>query len=209
MSSSVTNRTRPLTSPARIGPVAAGDARARIVDTAYDLFSVYGLRAVGIDRIVAESGVAKTTLYHHFRSKEELVLAVLERRDELWTKGWLETAVEAAGGTAAERLLRVFDVFDEWFRRDDYEGCLFANSLLESRWGSAQVRAASGERLAEVRTYLQRLAEEAGIRGADNFARQWQILLLGAVVAAFGGDHDAALRARSAASLLLAGALAG
>jgi AcrR family transcriptional regulator len=107
-------------------------ARERILLTAYDLFARNGIRAVGVDRIVAESGVAKTTLYRHFASKDDLVVAALALREELWSRDWLEREVEQRGGPAAARLLAIFDVFGEWFRTDDYEGCLFTRALLEA-----------------------------------------------------------------------------
>ena len=70
-------------------------ARDRIVDTAYDLFSRHGIRAVGVDRIVAESGVAKMSLYRHFPSKDDLVLAFLQERERRWTNEWLRAEVGA------------------------------------------------------------------------------------------------------------------
>jgi AcrR family transcriptional regulator len=106
-------------------------ARERILDTAYELFSHNGIRAVGIDRIVAESGVAKMSLYHHFPSKDDLVLAFLELRMERWTRGWLEAEIERRAETPRERLLAVFDVFDEWFHESDFEGCSFILTLME------------------------------------------------------------------------------
>ena len=69
----------------------SGAARERILETAYDLFSRHGTRAVGVDTIIAESGVAKMTLYRNFTSKDELILEFLRQRDERWTR-WLEYA---------------------------------------------------------------------------------------------------------------------
>jgi AcrR family transcriptional regulator len=182
---------------------STGGASERIVATAYDLFCLHGIQAVGIDRIVAEAGVAKTTLYHHFRSKDDLVLAVLELRRDLWTRGWLMPVMERRGGSAEERLLSAFDALDEWFRQDDYEGCFFANSLLEARDpGSPVVRAASAG-LAEVREHLSMLAAEAGARDPQELARQLQIMMLGAIVAAVEGNRAAAAEARPVAALLL------
>src|SRR5882762_3400666 len=106
---------------------ATAGARSRILDAAYDLFSRRGVRAVGIDAIITRSGVARMSLYRHFASKEELVLALLERRDEQWTKGWLLAEVERRATDPADRLLVAFDVLDEWFHRPDYEGCAFIN----------------------------------------------------------------------------------
>jgi AcrR family transcriptional regulator len=183
-------------------------ARERIVGTAYDLFSTYGIQAVGIDRIVAEAGVAKTTLYHHFRSKDDLVMAVLGLRGDLWTRGWLVPAVERHGGTSGERLLAIFDALDEWFRREDYEGCLFARCLLETTKPESPVAAAAAAGLAEVRTYLSSLAAESGARDPDGLARQLQMLMLGAIVAAVEGNRAAATEARPVAALLLESALA-
>src|SRR5258707_1167511 len=87
-------------------------ARERIDRTAYELFSRYGVRAVGVDTISARSGVAKMTLYRHYPSKKDLALAFLRRREELWTRSWLQQEVERLAHTPAARLLAVFDVFD-------------------------------------------------------------------------------------------------
>jgi AcrR family transcriptional regulator len=189
--------------PSRTDASRRTTARERIVGTAYDLFCLYGIQAVGIDRIVAEARVAKTTLYHHFRSKDELVLAVLELRRDLWTRGWLMPAVERGGGSAEERLLAAFDALDEWFRQDDYEGCLFANSLLEARNPVSPVAAAASGGLAEVRAFLSMLAAEAGASDPQGLARQLQIMMLGAIVAAVEGNRAAAAEARPVAALLL------
>jgi AcrR family transcriptional regulator len=192
------------TSPPRPAVLApSGNPRERILRTAYDLFRRHGIQAIGVDRIVAEAGVAKMTLYRHFRSKDELVLAVLDLREELWTQSWLQQEVERRGGTAEARLLAAFDAFDEWFRRDDYDGCLFVNSLLEARDATSRIGSASVLKLEGVREFLRRLAEEAGVRDPEGFARQWQLLMIGAIVAAAAGDVDAARRAREMAELLL------
>ena len=71
------------------------DARERLLAAAYELFSREGIQAVGIDAIIERSGVARQTMYRHFASKQELVLAFLERREELWTQGWLAAEVGA------------------------------------------------------------------------------------------------------------------
>ena len=88
--------------------VASADARERILATAYELFTRHGLVAVGVDRIVAEAGVAKTTLYRHFGSKDGLAVAVLLRHEELWTRKWLEPEAarlaRAPGGSPARDL---------------------------------------------------------------------------------------------------------
>ena len=80
--------------------------------------------------MIESAGVAKATLYRHFRSKDDLVLAFLEQREQRWTPA-RRGGGEAAGSTPEEQLLAIFDVFDEWFRRDDFEACSFINVLLE------------------------------------------------------------------------------
>ncbi len=180
------------------------DARERVLRTAYDLFSRYGVQAIGVDRIIAEADVAKTTLYRHFRSKDDLVLAVLERREQLWTLGWLEAEVLRRADAAEARLLAIFDVFHEWFQRADYEGCLFTNSLAESHDHRSGIGAASTDRLANVRALVRGFAEDAGIADPDDFAREWQLLMFGSIVQASTGDSDAGLRARAIGTALLA-----
>ncbi len=181
----------------------ADKPRERILSTAYELFCHHGLQAIGIDRIIAEASVAKTTLYRNFSSKEELVLSVLERRKDVWTRGWLEREVERRAPAGNERLLAIFDAFDDWFRRDDYESCLFMNCLLETRDATSPIGAASVAGLADVRSLMRTTAQEAGVRDSDGVARQLQILMNGSIVAAASGDGEAAQNARDVASLLL------
>jgi AcrR family transcriptional regulator len=178
------------------------EARERILEAAYELFAQRGIRAVGIDEVIARAGVAKATLYRHFRSKEDLVLAFLARRDEVWTREWFVVEARRRGSNAEERLLAFFDVLDEWFRRQDYESCSFINSLLEMGYAHP-VGAASARYLENIRAVLRDLADEAGLRDTDEFAHAFQLLMKGSVVAAAGGDVDAALRAKSMAVLLL------
>src|SRR5580704_225975 len=89
-----------------------GSARERLVTAAYELFSTRGVQATGIDAIIDRAGVARQTMYRHFASKEDLVLAFLERREELWTRGWLQGEVEQRSPDPREQLLAIFDVFD-------------------------------------------------------------------------------------------------
>jgi AcrR family transcriptional regulator len=177
-------------------------ARERIDNAAYELFSRHGVRAVGVDAIVARSAVAKKTLYFHYPSKEKLVLAFLRRRDELWTRGWLQEGVERQGGSPAERLLAVFDIFDRWFRRSDFEGCAFIKILLEHDLAHP-IRKSTEHHIRTIRDFVRQLAEEACVRDPDGFARQWQIVMMGCIIAAYAGDRDAARRAKKLGVLLL------
>jgi len=181
----------------------AGDARERILATAYHLFCRHGIRAVGIDLIIAESGVAKMSIYRHFRSKDALVLAVLERRESSWSQDWLQAEVNRRASTGDERLLAIFDVLDEWFRRRDFEGCFFVKVLLEFDDRKHPLHKASREHLANVRSYVRSLAADAGIGDPAALARQWQILMEGAIIAAVEGDRAAAKQGRVIAELVL------
>lgn len=182
---------------------ANDDARGRILSAAYELFCRHGVQAIGIDRIVAEARVAKMTLYRHFRSKDGLAVAVLDLREELWINRWVIAESRRRAETPRERLLVIFEMFDDWFRRADYEGCLFNNTLLEDHDPASPVRLASIVKRSRVLAFLQSLAEEAGARDPDTLARQWQMLMSGAMIAGAEGDLDAAQRARDVGSLLL------
>ncbi len=192
------------------GTRSAGQgARERILHAAYDLFSRNGIQAVGVDAVISRSGVARQTLYRHFASKQDLVLAFLERREQQWTRRWLEDEVRRRATEPASRLLAVFDVFDEWFRRPDFEGCSFINVMLEHPDPRDPVHRASVSYLAGIRGFLEGLAREAGIADAKGFAREWHILMKGSIVAAGEGDQAAARRAKRVGRLLLADALPG
>jgi AcrR family transcriptional regulator len=193
----------PQIAPAEEAPEGGGDARERVLKAAYELFAQEGIRAVGLDDVVARAGVTPMTLHRYFASKDDLVLAFLERREQLWTKDWLEAEVERRASEPGEQLLAIFDVFDEWFRRDDFEGCSFINVLLEISDADSPLHRASATYLARIRSFIERLAAEAGISDPESFARQWHILMKGAIVAAAEGDREAARRARSVGALLL------
>jgi AcrR family transcriptional regulator len=186
------------------GDRTLGGARARILETAYGLFSRHGVHRVGIDRIVAEAGVAKMTLYRHYPSKEELVLAVLELRERRWTREWLQEEVERRAADPAGRLLAVFDVLDGWFRRRDYEGCAFVNTLLETRGEGGAVSQATTRHLETIRALLRGYAAAAGVAEPRVVAEQLQILIIGAIVSAGRGDRNAAARSREMARRVLA-----
>jgi AcrR family transcriptional regulator len=179
-------------------------ARQRILDTAYELFSRHGVRAIGIDRIVAEAGVAKMSLYRHFPSKDDLVLAVLLEREQRWTRDWLGAEVERREPSPAGRLLAIFDVFGEWFQRPDFEGDWFVRVLLEFDDSASPVRQASADQLRNVRSFVCELATDAGAQDPDALAHKWHILMKGSIVTASAGDMRAAGRAREMGRLLLA-----
>jgi AcrR family transcriptional regulator len=178
--------------------------RDRILASAYELFSRKGVRAVGVDEVIARADVAKATLYRHFPSKDDLVLAFLQEREQLWTRGWVEAEARRRAGTPEKQLLAIFDLFDEWFRRDDFEGCSFINVLLEANDRGTRIGSASAAHLATIRSIIRQLAIEAGLRDPEAFAHSWHILMKGSIVAAGEGDRDAARRAQAMGRVLIA-----
>jgi AcrR family transcriptional regulator len=180
------------------------DARTRILETAYRLFSRHGINAVGIDRIIAEAPVAKATLYHHFPSKEDLVRSFLELRESRWTVEWLQAEVECLAQAGRNPALAAFDVLDEWFHDPGYEGCSFINTLLEVEDPDSPIHQLAVRQLDAVRTMLEGWAERAGASRPVEVSYQLQLLMMGAIVSASRGDSRAAVRARPLAERLLA-----
>ena len=177
-------------------------ARDRILEAAYDLFSQRGVHGVSTEDVIEAAGVSRATLYRHFDSKDKLVQAFLALREQRWTREWVEANSRAQGATPEDRLLAIFDVFDGWFRRPDFEGCAFINVLLEAPDDDA-LQAASKQYLANIRAIVRTLAEEADLRDPDALAHAWHVLMKGSIVAAREGDKEAAQRAKSIARLLL------
>jgi len=178
------------------------DAAGRILAVAYDLFSRRGIRDVGVNELIEKSGVAKATFYRHFPSKDALVLAFLEQRDRQWTVDAIVSEARRRGRTPAGQLLAIFDVFGDWFLRDDFEACSFINILLEM--GPAHpLGKASIDYLARIRGHVQALAEEAGLARSEEFARSWHILMKGSIISATEGDMLAAKRAQQMAAWLI------
>ncbi|WP_354567819.1 TetR/AcrR family transcriptional regulator [Glaciihabitans sp. UYNi722] len=181
---------------------AFSETRNRIVSASYELFSQRSTRDVAMDEVVAVSGVAKATLYRHFATKDDLVLAFLERREEVWTLGVVEGGAMARADDPEGRLLAIFDVFDEWFQRDDYEACTFVNVLLEMGADHPLGRASAGY-LSNIRGMVSRFAEDAGLRDPEEFAFSWHILMKGSIVQAAEGDRRAAVRAQTMGAALI------
>lgn len=177
-------------------------ARERILDASYELFSQRGIRAVGVNEVIERAGVATATLYRHFPSKDELVLAFLQLREQRWSKDFVEAGAVSRGSDPEERLLAIFDVFDEWFHREDFEACSFINVLLEMG-PEHPAGSASVWHLEQIRSIVRRLADEAGLRDTESLAHSFHILMKGSIIAASEGDAHAAQRGKSLARLLI------
>ena len=179
-------------------------ARERLLDAAYELFATQGINQVGIDAILARSGCAKASLYSNFKSKLDLAIAFLDRREEIWTRNWLEAAIKRRATDPINRLLAIFDVFDGWFRTEGFEGCSFINVLLEAEVGSPLHRA-SALHLSKIRAIIVGLAEAAGFTDPEVFAQAWHMLMKGSIISAGEGNLNAAIEAKRVARLIVDG----
>jgi AcrR family transcriptional regulator len=188
----------------RNGESERASARERLLRAAYELFAAHGIAQVGIDAILAKSHCAKSSLYANFESKSDLAIAFLDRREELWTRNWLEAEVKGQKLPPDERLLCVFDVFDRWFRKNSFEGCSFINVLLESVPDSPVHRSAITH-LAKIRAIIRELADDANLAEPTTFAQVFHMLMKGSIIAAHEGNRNAAREAKVAAKLFLAG----
>jgi len=186
--------------------------RDDLVETALRLFYTQGFNATGIDRILAEAGVAKMTLYKHFRSKDELILAVLHRRDEQF-RNWLMGEMERAATAPRARLLAMFDALGEWFagrafKGLGYFGCSFINATGEFGDPDHPAHRTAAEHKRRIVEYLTRLCTEAGARDPEALAEQLALLKEGAIVTAHVRSRpQAAAQAKQAAAVLIADAL--
>jgi AcrR family transcriptional regulator len=187
-------------------PPAAGAqdaARDRIVAVATRLFYARGIRAVGVDLVIAESGVAKTTLYKHFRSKDELIAECLHRLDDRYFR-WFEREVETRSDDPRGRLAALFDVLDDWFQRPDFRGCAFINASVELADRDHPAGAAIANHKRRSRDLIERLARAAGLADPRTVSDQLMLLMEGAIITALvEDDWQAARRAGAAASRLL------
>lgn len=181
----------------------ATNARERLLTTAEELFYAQGIRATGVEQILATSGVGRASFYRHFASKDDLVLAVLARRRERWAER-IEPLVAAKGGHP----LAVFDVLAERLEATGYRGCAFLNTLVEIPDPDDAAHRTAVEHKAEVRAYFGRLLAANGYADDDgSLARRLLMLYDGASVTGLRERSPrAAHDARAMAELLLAAA---
>ena len=168
------------------GPHDAGDdesARGRLLSAATHLFCKNGINATGIDAIINEAGTAKTTLYKLFGSKNNLVHVVLETEGKQWRE-WFIGALETGGGSAQDKLARIFPALKDWFRQERFYGCPFINAVGEHDKDQKQLRAIAMRHKKVVLTYIEKLAGETGAAEPAVLAHQLGLLMDGAIVAA-------------------------
>jgi AcrR family transcriptional regulator len=182
--------------------------REELVDKALQAFYAHGFHATGMDRLVEVTGISKTSMYKHFRSKEELILAVLQRRDGEF-RAWLFGRMAALGRTPRDQLLALFDALGEWFEEPGFRGCLFVKAACEFQEPDHPIHRQAAAHKALLFDHLQSLAKSAGAADANLLAAQLLILKEGAIVAAqVEHRRKAASQAKAAAATLLDNALA-
>jgi AcrR family transcriptional regulator len=175
--------------------------REQIVNAALRLFYQRGFNATGVDAVIAEARVSKKTLYNHFRTKDELILATLRKRDELFRNN-LMRETERKASTPIARLSALFDTIGDWFREKSFSGCMFINAAAEFSDHDNPSHQLAAQHKKLVCDYIEGIAEEAGAADPKALAYELNLLIEGAIVYAHVmGDKDAARRAKEMAQV--------
>ena len=181
----------------------APSKREQLIRTAVELFAKNGIHATGIDTIVEHSGVTKKTLYAHFRSKEELVLAALRHYDGQFRQSFMRQ-VEAKGRTPKTRLLAVFDVAEGWFKQQNFYGCMFINAVGEHSEPDTSLRYVCNDFKRMMADFILDQCVKLGVRNPQQLAEELALLLEGAIVTAqVSQKPEAAKIAKRVASVLI------
>ncbi len=183
--------------------MAQSSKREQLLQAAVVLFARKGFHGVGIDSISEKAGVTKKTLYHHFKSKDELILAALRYYDERFRNDFMK-AIEARTTNPVERLLVVFDVVEEWFRKDDFYGCMFVGAMGEYPDEGSPIRSFCQEAKGLMLGYIKHLVEKSQLQRADQLSQQIILLLEGAItMAQVNNSSFSAVYAKKAVEVLI------
>lgn len=175
--------------PSNMPPSDASSARGRILRTAHDLFYRDGVRATGIDRVIAESGVAKLTFYRHFPSKNDLIRAYLADRHRNWMAWFTDALARHGGGQGA-----IVPALGEWLRDPGYRGCAFINSVGELGGSLPEVVDIARSHKADMTTAIAAVLPAS--RQRARLAQALALAIDGAIVRAqIDAEPDAALDA--------------
>jgi AcrR family transcriptional regulator len=156
--------------------------RDRLLEKAHELFYRDGFQSVGLDRIIAEVGVTKTTFYNHFESKDDLMLEVLRKHDAWWRNTFREKLRVHGGDTPRGQLLAVFDVVDEVIHSDDYNGCIFINVAVQFPQQHDPSHRVAREHKHKMEDILREIAGYAGAKNPQALAEEMALLMEGAYV---------------------------
>ncbi|MEO9574258.1 MAG: TetR/AcrR family transcriptional regulator [Tateyamaria sp.] len=161
----------------------ASSARDRVVNAATELFCHHGFAATGVDTIASRAGTAKSTLYAHFKSKDKLIDAVLEREGQAW-RDWFFGQLGQVKGTPKDKLCAVFDILEDWFGDPEFYGCPFINAIGEATSENESLRNAAKTHKSHVNLWIHAQAMELGHKDPDTLVRELTVLIDGAIVAA-------------------------
>jgi AcrR family transcriptional regulator len=175
----------------------------QLIENALLAFYRGGFHAIGMDKVAAESGVSKTAIYKHFRTKDELILATLQLRDKNFRE-WLAKRINALADTPQAKLMAIFDALHEWFKEPQYSGCMFVKASSEFMDRADPIHMASATHKRMLLDYFTELAKDAGARRPQSLAGQLLILKEGAIVMAHLDDPDqVANTAKTAAKTII------
>jgi AcrR family transcriptional regulator len=158
-------------------------ARQRLLEVASALFYQEGIRAIGVDTIVEQSGVGKATLYRHFPTKDDLIAAYLEEEDRLWWQ-WFEEVIATHEGSPREQLLAFFEACTRRLMQPGFRGCAFLNALAEFSEADHPVHQCALGHERELRRRLSQLSRQAGARDPEQLADQLLLVCNGALTSA-------------------------
>lgn len=182
--------------------------RDELVQKALASFYKGGFHAIGMDRLAKETGVSKTAIYKHFRTKEELILATLRLRDEQF-RNWLRRRIEALATDPEDQLLAIFDALEEWFEEAGFRSCMFIKASSEYQDSSHPIHATAAEHKRLLSIYFAEIAKKTNAADPDGLARQLLVVKEGAIVLAHLHEHkQVAADARAVAKNIVDTALA-
>jgi AcrR family transcriptional regulator len=177
--------------------------RQHLLNVASDLFNRLGYRGAGIDQLIEVAGVAKTTLYRYFKSKEELIVAVLRLIDEQYRSD-MRQAVDKQAGSAKQKLLATFDFLEVWFKDNEFYGCPFMGAAAEYNERSHPVFQQTVLHKRLMVAYFEELARAAQLNDPVRIAEEVNLLHEGAIaVAHVTGDIRTARKAKFLANSVI------
>lgn len=177
--------------------------KPQLIEKALIAFNKGGYQAVGMDRLAKETGTSKTSIYKHFATKEDLIVAVLKHRDEKF-RNWFVNRTEELADTPKGRLLASFDALDEWFQDNDFLNCMFIRASCEYLDHKHPIHKACERHKRLLTAYVIGLAEQAGADEPGKLARQLMLLKEGAIVTAhIHGPVGVAANAKAAAKVII------
>lgn len=185
--------------------------RDDLIDAAMTVFYRHGFHSCGLDKVLQEGGISRMTLYNHFKSKDELIIAALRRRDEIFRNRMMKF-VDSASSDPIERLLAIFDYHEQWFTGKEFCGCMFINASAEYSDPNSPVRRIASNHKRDVIRYLVELCQQAGLANPGTIAEELNILIEGSIVNAQvvgqvgengANPGDSAIRAKGMAQRII------